>query len=337
MLPFDNLGDSADAYFADGVSDEVRTKLGQVGGLEVIARGSSLEYRHTTKRPSEIAHELGADYLLTGTVRWEKSGGTSRVRVTPELVDARPGQAARSRWGQQFDASLTDVFQVQADIATKVADALGVALADSARRELTAKPTENLAAYDEYLKGEAASQGMTVTDPPSLRRAIGFYERAVALDSTFALAWARLSLARSDSTATAFRTRRWREQARLAAERARRLNPNDPMVYRAFGAYYVDRAPDRSRRARGRSTSRDSGSRRTTPSLLGAIAGQEIVARPVGQRGRPARPRRAAGPPVGAHRHQPARRAPEPSAVRRRRFRGRPGHRARADQSARWC
>jgi hypothetical protein len=163
----------------------------------VIARGSSLEYRHTPKRPTEIAHELGADYLLTGTVRWEKSGGTSRVRVAPELVDARPGQAARSRWGEQFDASMTDVFQVQGDIATKVADALGVALADSTQRALTAKPTENLAAYDEYLKGEAASQAMGVTDPPSLRRAIGFYERAVALDSTFATAWARLSQART--------------------------------------------------------------------------------------------------------------------------------------------
>jgi TolB-like protein len=239
VLPFDNLGDSSDAYFADGVSDEVRTKLGQVAGLEVIARGSSLEYRHSTKRANEIAHELGADYLLTGTVRWEKSGGASRVRVTPELVDARPGQAARSRWGQQFDASLTDVFQVQADIATKVADALGVALADSARRELTAKPTENLAAYDEYLKGEAASQGMSARDPAALRRAIGFYQRAVALDSTFAIAWARISQACSRIYGNSIPDPALGEQARLAAERARRLKPNDPLVYRAFGGYYA--------------------------------------------------------------------------------------------------
>jgi serine/threonine-protein kinase len=238
VLPFDNLGDSTDAYFADGVSDEVRSKLGQVAGLEIIARNSSLAYRHTTKQPSEIAHDLGADYLLTGTVRWEKSGGTSRVRVTPELVDARPGQAGRSRWGQQFDASLTDVFQVQADIATKVADALGVALADSARRELTAKPTENLAAYDEYLKGEAASQGMSATDPPSMRRAIQFYQRAVALDSTFATAWARLSHAQSRLYGNAVPDPALAEQARLAAERARRLNPNEPLVYRALGAYH---------------------------------------------------------------------------------------------------
>src|SRR6185295_8973542 len=249
VLPFDNLGDSADDYFADGVSDEVRTKLGQVAGLEIIARGSSNEYRHTTKRPAEIARDLGADYLLTGTVRWEKSGGTSRVRVTPELVDARPGQAARSKWGQQFDASLTDVFQVQADIATKVADALGVALADSARRELTAKPTENLAAYDEYLKGEAASQAMSVQDPATLRRAIGFYERAVALDSTFATAWARLSHARSRTYGNGVPDPALGEQARLAVERARRLKPNEPLVFRAFGAYYANVHPRDPERA----------------------------------------------------------------------------------------
>jgi eukaryotic-like serine/threonine-protein kinase len=240
VLPFDNLGDSSDAYFADGVSDEVRTRLGKVAGLEVIARGSSLEYRHTTKRPTEIAHDLGADYLLTGTVRWEKSGGGSRVRVTPELVDARPGQAARSRWGEQFDASLTDVFQVQADIATKVADALGVALADSARQAITAKPTENLAAYDEFLKGEAASQaGMSASDPASLRRAIGFYERAIALDSTFAPAWARVSRARSILYFTSTPLPELGEQARLAADRARRLAPKDPEGYLALGDFYT--------------------------------------------------------------------------------------------------
>ena len=243
VLPFDNLGDSSDAYFADGVTDEVRTKLGQVAGLEVIARGSSLEYRHTTKRPTEIARDLGADYLLTGTVRWEKSAGTSRVRVTPELVDARPGQAARSKWGQQFDASLTDVFQVQADIAAKVADALGVALADSTRRRLTTKPTENLAAYDEFLKGEAASQAMSVADPASLRQAIGFYERAIALDSTFAPAWAELSRARSYLYAQSTPVPELGEQARLAADRARLLAPRDPEGYLALGDFYTNVNP----------------------------------------------------------------------------------------------
>jgi TolB-like protein len=154
VLPFENLGDSADAYFADGVTEEVRGKLSRVAGLEVIARSSSNQYRHTTKAAQEIARELGADYLLTATVRWEKAaGGASRVRVTPELVEAGPGHAPRTRWQEPFDASITDVFQVQADIAGKVASALNVALGDSARHELAAKPTANLPAYDAFLKG----------------------------------------------------------------------------------------------------------------------------------------------------------------------------------------
>ena len=237
VLPFDNLGDSADAYFADGVADEIRTKLAQLAGLEVIARGSSIEYRRTTRRPTAIARELGADYLLTGTVRWERAAGSSRVRVTPELVDARAGQAARTRWAQQFDASLTDVFQVQADIASKVADALGVAMADSARRGLATQPTENLAAWDEFLKGEDAALGMK-GDQASLRRAIGFYQRAVALDSTFVQAWSQLSRARTSLYSNGVPDPVLGELARLAAESARRLGPNDPSVALALGDYW---------------------------------------------------------------------------------------------------
>ena len=159
--------------------------------------------------------------------------------MTPELVDARPGQAARSRWGEQFDASMTDVFQVQGDIATKVADALGVALADSTQRELTAKPTENLAAYDEFLKGEAASQAMSVTDPPSLRRAIGFYERAVALDSTVR---DRLGAALPRPHAALWQRRSGPCVGRAGAARRGARPPaqaQGPLVYRAFGAYYA--------------------------------------------------------------------------------------------------
>jgi len=248
VLPFENLGDSADAYFADGVADEVRTKLAQVTGLEVIARGSSIEYRGTTRRPTEIAHELGADYLLTGTVRWEKAEGGNRVRVTPELVDARTGHGARTRWAQQFDAALTDVFQVQTDIATKVTDALGVALADSTRRGLSAKPTENLAAYDQFLKGEAAS-GTMRGDQASLRQAIGFYERAVALDSSFVQAWSQLSRARTALYSLGIPAPELGEQARLAAERARQLKPKDPSVYLALGDFYRDVNPLDNERA----------------------------------------------------------------------------------------
>jgi TolB-like protein/tetratricopeptide (TPR) repeat protein/predicted Ser/Thr protein kinase len=239
VLPFENLGDSADAYFADGVTEAVRGKLSRLVGLDVIARGSSNQYQHTTKAPQEIARELGADYLLTATVRWEKvPGGGSRVRVTPELVEVEPGRAPRARWQDSFDASLTDVFQVQADIATTVTAALNVALGDSERRDLAAQPTQSLAAYDAFLKGEAASQSMGVSLPSSLRPAIGFYEHAVALDSSFATAWAQLARARSLLYVNSTPTPELAAQARQAAERAQALGPDRPDGPQALGSYY---------------------------------------------------------------------------------------------------
>ena len=248
VLPFENLGDSADAYFADGVTEAVRGKLARVAGLEVIARGSSNQYRHTAKTPQEIARELGADYLLTATVRWDKApGGGSRVRVTPELVDAGPGHAPRTRWQEPLDASLTDVFQVQADIATKVAGALDVALGDSARRDLAAKPTTSLMAYDAFLKGEAAADGLAAADPPSLRRAIGFYEEAVALDSAFVPAWAQLARARAVLYFNSVPTPAKAEEVRHAAERAQALWPDRLEGPLALGEYYRSVALDNRR------------------------------------------------------------------------------------------
>jgi Predicted integral membrane protein len=331
VLPFDNLGDSADAYFADGVADEIRTKLAQLAGLEVIARTSSLEYRHSGRRPSTVARELGADYLLTGTVRWEKAAGASRVRVTPELVDARGGDVARTRWAQQFDASLTDVFQVQADIATKVADALGVALADSARRALAARPTASLAAWEAFLQGEAASEYMKA-DQVSLRRAIGFYQQAVALDSGFVQAWSQLSRARTSYYSNGVPDPALGAQALEAAERGRRLGPGDPTVYLALGDYYgavnpVDNARAVAEYERGLRLAPDN------VDLLGSVVsartslGQwEGVAAPLARAAQlDPRSVNVAPPPDGG--------ADLPAPVSRRRLRGRPRPRARARQS----
>jgi serine/threonine protein kinase/tetratricopeptide (TPR) repeat protein len=245
VLPFENLGDSTTEYFADGMTDEVRGKLSQVPALAVIARASSNEYRRSTKPPQQIARELGAEYLLTATVRWEKTpGGPSRVRVSPELVQVRPGAAPTTKWQQGFDASLTDVFQVQADIATKVASALNVALGDSARQDLAARPTANLTAYDAFLKGEAASQGLAVGDPASLRRAIGFYEQAVTLDSAFVPAWSQLARARAFLYSNGTPTPELGAQVRQAAERARALGPDRPEGQMALGDYYRSVALD---------------------------------------------------------------------------------------------
>ena len=238
VLPFENVGDAADEYFADGITDEVRGKLSALPGLRVIASGSSKTYKKTTKPLADIGRELGVDYLLVAQVRWAKAAdGTSRVRVSPELVQLSDGTPT-TRWSQPFDASLTDVFQVQADIASKVATQLDIALGDSARRTLAAAPTSNLAAYDAFLKGDAASQGLSVVDPASLRRAIAFYEQAVSLDSTFAAGWSRLARARSLLYLNSVPLPELARQARDAAERAQALAPGRPAAALALAQYY---------------------------------------------------------------------------------------------------
>jgi serine/threonine-protein kinase len=252
VLPFENLGDSADAYFADGIANELRSKLSELDGVQVIARGSSNQYRGSTKPPEAIARELGVSYLLTATVQWDKpqgSGAPSRVRVIPELLEVAPQHAARARWQHPFDAALTDMFAVQADIAEKVADELGVVLGDSARRRLAVAPTDNLAAHDEFLKGEAEAQEMKA-DNAGLRRAIAYYERAVELDSTFAEAWSQLSRARTSLYSNSVPDSGLAKAARTAAERARTLAPNDPLTYLAAGDLASSVPPIDNRRAR---------------------------------------------------------------------------------------
>jgi serine/threonine-protein kinase len=235
VLPFENLGAPDDEYFADGMTDAVRGKLASVPGLQVIARTSSAPYKKTTRTPQQIAQELGVHYILTATVRWEKSGGTSRVQVSPELVQVGEGSAPTTKWQQPFDATMTDVFQVQADIASRVAQALDVALGSTARETLVEKPTKNLAAYDAFLKGNEAAGGFITATVVDLRRAVAYYERAVALDSSFALAWAQLSRAH---TSAAPPTPVDRSAGLAAAEHARALAPTAPQTYLAFGDYY---------------------------------------------------------------------------------------------------
>jgi TolB-like protein/Flp pilus assembly protein TadD len=222
VLPFENLGDPADAYFADGVTDAVRGKLTALPELRVIATTSSNQYRRTPKPPRQIGQELGVDYLLVGKVRWVKAAsGGSRVQVSPELVEVG---SATARWQQPFDAALTDVFQVQADIAGQVAQALGVALGGRARAALAARPTQNLKAYDAFLRGDRLLVAEGRKDAEASREAVAGYREAVRLDSSFGLAWARLAWAemlnpganRADSNAQA---------AHRAADRALALAP----------------------------------------------------------------------------------------------------------------
>jgi serine/threonine-protein kinase len=240
VLPFENLGSPEQEYFADGMTDEVRGKLAGLtgGGLQVIGRASSTPFKRTAKTQQQIAHELGAQYLLTATVRWEQlSGGRSVVHVSPELVQVRSGSAPTTKWQQSFDAQLTNVFQVQADIASRVAQSLDVALGATAQQQLAERPTANLAAYDAFLRGEALLENMA-GNPFNLRRAVSYYEQAVSLDSTFAQAWAELS--RSHSALYGFIAPRPADSAAAygAAQRALALAPNSPGGHHAMGNYY---------------------------------------------------------------------------------------------------
>ena len=240
VLPFENLGAADDEYFADGMTDEVRGKLATLPGLQVIASQSSGEYKESTKSLEQIADELGADYLVVGNVRWEKrTDGQSRVRVSPELVEVVPGRAPTTKWQAPFDAALTDVFEVQADIAGRVAAALDVALGSEEREALAAKPTANLEAYDAYLKGVEAAPGLVAAAAPSVQRAIGFFEEAVALDPGFAPAWAQLARAQARYYAVGVPSSAGAARAREAAERAMSLAPGRPESALALGDYYT--------------------------------------------------------------------------------------------------
>jgi eukaryotic-like serine/threonine-protein kinase len=238
VLPFENLGNSANAYFAEGMSDAVRGKLIALGGLEVIARASSMTFRQADKAPEEVARELGVRYLLSGTVRWASGGtGPDRVQVSPELVEVRRAGPPASKWQQPFDAALTDVFQVQAEIAGRVAGALDVVLGTQERQELIRRPTADLAAYDAFLQGEAAAHALAAEDLPSFRRAATLYEKAVTRDSTFGIAWARLAEAHALLYSYGSHSAEDAEACRQALARAERLAPKAPEMDRARTAY----------------------------------------------------------------------------------------------------
>ena len=236
VLPFENLGGADDEYFADGVTDEVRGKLTALPGLQVTARSSSTQYKKSSKSPQEIGRELGVDWLLTGTVRWEKGAGGNHVRVSPELIQVSTGS---TKWQQPFDASLTDVFQVQADMAGQVAQALDVALGSPQKATLEERPTSNAAAYDAYLKGEAQSVSVGTSDAVRLRASLPYYEQAVALDSAFAQAWTQLSRTHSLIYVNGSPSQESAQRALEAAERARRIAPNHFQGHLAMGDYYA--------------------------------------------------------------------------------------------------
>ncbi len=250
VLPFENRGAPDDEYFVESMTDEVRGKLAGLPALKVIARTSSSEYKDTGKSPGEIGRELGVQYLLTGTVRWEKGPAGDRVRVSPELIDVRD---ASTRWQHPFDAPMTDVWAVQGQIAGEVAQALDLVLGASERQALTTRPTTNLAAYDAYMRGEEESRGLTRLTTASLQRALRHYETAVALDSTFAQGWLQITRLHAEeyfggTDPTPARL----EATRRAAERVAALRPGTFEAHWARAEYYAAARDNRRASAEAR-------------------------------------------------------------------------------------
>src|SRR2546427_474012 len=235
VLPFQNLGRPDDDYFADGITEEITARLGSLQELGVIARTTAVQYKSTAKTIRQIGQELGVEYVLEGTGRWERSpAGSSRVRVSPQLIRVSD---ATHLWAHVYDEVLAGVFEVQSGIAQQVIDALDVALVEPERQALVAKPTNNVAAYDAYLRGnEYYNRGY---EESSWRIAVGMYQEAIKLDPRFAQAYAQLSIVHSALFWFYFdRTDGRLAQAASASAKALQLRPDLPEAHLAMGYYH---------------------------------------------------------------------------------------------------
>lgn len=188
VLPFQNLGDPKDEYFADGITDEITSRLAAISGLRVIARASAAHYKNRVQSVQEIAQDLGVDYILEGTIRWDRSGSTNLVRITPELIEV---DRETQLWSERYQRSLEDIFTVQSEIAQHITRALDIVLLPSEQRRLDTKPTQDLEAYDYFLRGNIYR--LRGEDEESQLLAITMYKEAVKRDPDFALAHATLA------------------------------------------------------------------------------------------------------------------------------------------------
>jgi len=231
VLPFQNLGAAEDGYFTDGITEEITSRLAMLPRLGVISRTSADQYRGTDKPLKQIGRELGVEYVLEGSVRWEKSPGkVSRVRVTPQLIRVSDD---RHLWAGQYDESLEEVFKVQSRIAEQVASALDLALQAPHHAALGARPTGDLQAYDFFLRGNEYFN--RPGDPAGLRTAQDMYTRATELDPSFALAFARLARSHIWQFHSSDRTGARLALARSAADSALKLQPDLPEAHLALG------------------------------------------------------------------------------------------------------
>jgi len=235
VLPFQNLSsDPENAYFADGVQEEVLTRLAKIADLKVISRVSTQQYQSKSGNLAEIAKQLGVANILEGSVQ----KAADQVRVNVHLVNVQTGSQL---WAETYDRKLSDIFVIESEIAKGIVESLQAKLTGREEQALAAKPTNNPQAYDAYLRG-LVFEARSNYSSDALFKAIDFYGLAVQLDPNFALAWARLSGAhallyfnRGDATAAR------RDAAKEALENAQKLQPNTPetLLFTGYYQYWV--------------------------------------------------------------------------------------------------
>ena len=236
VLPFENLGSAEDDYFANGITDEITARLAGVHGLNVISRQSAMQYKNLKVAAPQIAKEMNVDYILEGTVQRERpSDPTSRIRIIPQLIRASDDAHV---WAQTYDDDISEVFRSQSRLAEQVTLELGITLLKPERQALQFAPTENTEAYTYYLRGNDYYHYRDFLES-DYRIAIRMYEKAIELDPTFALAYARLSDAHSDMYWMFYdRSKERLALAKEAVDEAFQLNPHLPEAHIALGHYY---------------------------------------------------------------------------------------------------
>jgi TolB-like protein/Tfp pilus assembly protein PilF len=234
VLPFENFSDDKEnAYFADGIQDDILTNLSKIGDLKVISRTSVMPYRGKEKNVREIGKALGVSAILEGSVRKDNN----RVRVNVQLINAETDQHL---WSEVYDRDLTDVFAIQTDLAKKIADELHAKLSPAEKALINRKPTENGEAYLAFV--QAHNLHANLEELPKLKDAEQLYERALQLDAGFALATAQLSKLHSWIYHTFEPSTEHRQKSRSLAERSVQLQPDLPEAHLALGFsyYYLD-------------------------------------------------------------------------------------------------
>jgi serine/threonine protein kinase/Tfp pilus assembly protein PilF len=233
VLPFENLSrDPDNAYFADGIQDEILTRLSKIADLKVISRTSTQKYQSKPRNLAQIAKQLGVANVVEGTVQ----KAADQIRVNVQLINA---QTDSHLWADTYDRKLTDILGVESEVAKAIADQLQAKLTGTEAEVIAAKPTDNPEAYDAYLRGLAYTL-KTEDTPAQYLGAQKYLKEAVRLDPKFALAWALLSYtdAGGYSTRLLQPTDALREEARQAAETALSLQPNLGEALMAKGFYH---------------------------------------------------------------------------------------------------